>query len=44
MLSYCKVMLCGRRGAFVVQTDDASLSFRYLLKAGKPYFTSVDVK
>lgn len=44
MMGYCRVLRRGQHGAFVVQTDDARLSFKYLLKDGKPYFTNVDIK
>jgi len=41
MLDRCRILRRGQSGAFVITTDDVKLRFRYVLRHGKPYFTSV---
>lgn len=44
MMSYCRVLRRGSRGAFVLIVDEGQLRFSYELRNGRPYFTDVTIK
>ncbi len=44
MLGGCTVLRRGQRGAFELQLDEGQLRFSYVLRQGKPYFTSVRIR
>jgi len=39
MLGECRVISRGQHGNFVISVDEGRLTFRYVMRGGKPYFT-----
>ncbi len=44
MLDDCRILSQGDQGAFELSTDEFQMTFSYILRNGKPYFTAVEIK